>query len=615
MAHLSEPSPEEPTPEVSRPGLGQRLRRAVRKITAFQPRTHWWNLIDYFEARPSVLRRLIVWTIALAVLGAGGSYGYVRWHRMNLIRVARQWLDAGRLDRAGPAVQAALAEQPLRPESWELGATLAWQRGQKLAALAYSEHAAQASRYAAPYVLGWAETAALANQPAEAARALAQLDPKVRAQSARAERVAGEIERQKGSFAEARDHFAAALKLDLAGPVLPADHRFAIDEVPLGLVELRTGDPADHRRALELLTHWAPDRQWGADAMRDLLADALNRHDRADAIRWAEALRAHPRCAVGDIPSCLLALATYDEARYRTMLATLEASFNQEPNRIAVLIGWLTQISRPADGLAWARTLPGNLTDHSPVSIAVAEALVKLRQWSELAAWTKRGPWGPDTEFLRSAFRLKAAHELHDEAGAAQALTSLKALVQGRGDWALFAGANLYAWGLQDPAVALLWIAADHPNVAIQALGTILRHYQLMHDAGGEYQAFRRLHSLRPHDPAIANNFVFFAVLTGQYDQAEVERLARENFQRDPNNILYRANYAFLLDSTGRLDQGLPLLEAKADTWHTAQGFAFAYGLALAQVGRRDKAREVLAVVDLNLLTQQERDLVRAAVR
>jgi hypothetical protein len=179
----------------------------------------------------------------------------------------------------------------------------------------------------------------------------------------------------------------------------------------------------------------------------------------------------------------------------------------------------------------------------------------------------------------------------------------------------MFAGVNLYVWGLRDQAVALLWIASDHPNVAIQALGTILRHYQLMHDAAGQYRAFARLHSLRPSDPAIANNFVFFAVLTGQYDQAEVERLARENFQREPNNILYRANYAFLLDSTGRLEQGLALLEAKADAWHSSQGFAFTYGLALAQTDRKDKAREILAVVDLNLLTQQERDLVHAALR
>jgi len=615
MADLRDVDPGNSPADSDEPRRIGRLRRALRRITALQPRTHWWNLIDYLEARPRLVRRVGIGLVAAALIGLGGGFAYVRWHRLNSIRVARQWLAAGRLDRAQPAIQTAIAELPLRPEPWELASALAWARGQKLGSLAYAEHAAQASQYQFPYVLAWAETAVLANQTADAQRALDKLDPKLRSESSRAERVAGEIARQQNQYAVARDHFAAALKLDAAGPVKSSEDRLAIDEVPLGLMELRTGVPADHRQALATLERWASDPRWGADALRDLLADALQRKDRTAAVRWAEALRAHPRCAIGDLPTCLLALSTYDPKHYEAMVRTLQTQFAEDPNRIAMLMGWLTQIGRPEDGLRWSRTLPATLTEHQPVAIAIAEALRITAQWAALAAWVNRDPWGPDTEFLRSMYRLEAAHALGDQPTAALAWKALQDEVRNRGDFAMFAGANLYVWGLHDEAITVLWMAADHPNVALEALGTILRNYQVLRDAAGEYRAFRRLYALRPQDRDIAHDLVFFAVLSGQYDYALIERLARENFQHDPNNPLYRANYAFLLDSTGRNAEALALLEPKAGAWRTNQGFAFAYGLALAHAGRKEQARPILATIDQRPISRQERELIQAAVR
>jgi Flp pilus assembly protein TadD len=611
----SDSDPEDASTGIRPEGRLARIGRGFRRIAAFSPRAQWWRLLDLLEERPQLVRRVILAVSALAVVAIAGGFAYVRWHRMNSIRVARQWLAADRMDRAPAAVQRALNEQPLRPEPWELASALAWRRGQKLAALGYAEHAALASHDAFPYVLEWAESAVLAEKPEEAARALARMDPAALSQSSRALRVAGEIERQQGRYLAARDRFAAALKVDSAGPVSASDNRLAVDEVPLGLVQLRTGDPADHRRAIEVLSRWAADPRWGADAMRDLLADAMNRQDRPAMIRWAEALRAHPRLTVGDLPICLAALSAADPARYRAALTTLEGEFGQDPNRIAVLLGWLTQIGRSEDGLIWSRTLPAALTQQPPATIAIAEALRKGAHWTELAAWVGRGPWGSETEFLRSCYRLQAAAALGDKRESALAWSTLQTQVHNQGAFAMFAGANLYTWGLRDQAIALLWIAADHPNVAVEALGTIIRHYQLQHDAAGEYQAFRRLHSLRPNDPGIAHNFAFFAVLTGQYDFAEVERIARENFQRDPANPLYRSNYAFLLDSTGRTPQALALLAPKADLWHTVQGFAFVYGLALAHNGQKAEARPVLEHVEQLTLSQAERDRIQAALQ
>jgi hypothetical protein len=429
------------------------------------------------------------------------------------------------------------------------------------------------------------------------------------ARSARAERAAAVLARQHEDFALERQHFTAALKLDAAAH-LPT----GIDDVPLQTLLYRLGSADERAAARVRLEHWTADPRWGADALRGLLADALSRRQLGEAVRWAEALRAHPRFTLEDVRMCLAALAAGDEARFKKMLGSLQLEFRNNPSMSALLMGDLLQIGRPQEVLDWHKSLPAKDQTSTRLSVEVAEALRLTGQWPELKQWIDRASWTPQTQFIQTVYRMEAAHGLGDDADVAKEFERLQRQIQANGASTMFAAANLYGGGLRAQAIELFWAAADIPNVAVSALGTLARHYQSEHDAVGQYKAFRRLHALRRGYPGIANNFAYFAVVSGNFDYAEIERIVMENYRRDPSNLLYLANYAFLLEATSRSSTALKLLEPKSDAWHSSEPFAFAYGLVLSANGRKAEARQVLARIDPKPLTVQERELITSAV-
>ncbi len=577
-----------------------------RRLAAVDLRDQWWNLLNFLEARRR-LRWTLYGVLAALVLSASlGTRFYLWWRDRNAISVARQWLAVGKLDHAAEAVQQALTAAPERPEAWAVAADFAVRTGKNSDAVTYARHAAMLDPGNRELALVWAADAVLANLPDEANKALATIPAAALENSAYGQRIAGELARRKGDLASTRAHFESACHLD--GPL-------AIDEVPLGIVLLSTADPADRRRGLAQLEKWTADRDWGAQTLRTLLADALRHDDRAAMLKWADALRIRPDCTVGDMPNCLFALSKTDEAQFANALTSLEKSYaTTNPSAAAELIGWLNQIGRYADASRWAQTLPREVAQHPPVAVAVAETLRLSGNWTELDAWTKDGDWkSGNLEFLRWLYALEAARKLGQSAHAGELWHTLQNHTQLNGVHAVVTADMLYTWGWRDDAISLLWLAADQPGVAIQALGTLARHYQTQRDAEGQYRAFRRLYALRPQDADIGNNFAFFATLTGN-EGSMAEQIARANHHRFPNNLNYLSTYAFVLHGQNRDPDALALLKPVVSEWEKSPALAFAYGLTLAGADRKAEARTVLSSIDPATLTAQEVNLLKSVL-
>lgn len=573
-------------------------------LRTFDLRDRWWRLLDLLESRRAL--RWTLYAVITVALGFGALrlWVYPWWNKRNAISMARQWISAGRLENAADAVQNAIIAAPEKPETWRLAAELARMRGRKSEAVGYARRAATMAPDDPSYLLEWAFDAMEADKPDEADGALSKLPPGYAAQSAYAQRLMGELARRRVHLTSAMNHFEAALRLD--GPV-------AIDEVPLGLILLNSTIPADRRRGLGLLEKWTADPQWGATALRTLLADAIARNDRPAMLRWAELLHANPRCTMGDMPDCLAALARSDQRHFAGALASLEKDHAVTPQAAAQLVGWLNQIGRSADAVAWMKTLPPEGLKHPPLSVVGAEALRQTAAWPELRDWTLQGNWG-DVEFLRWAYGMQAARALGDKTKADDFWRSLRADATINSVHALFAGDTIFTWGLVDDAVVLWWAAADQggPN-AIQALGTLARHYQVSRDAEGEYRAFRQLHFLHPEDPDATNNFVYFATLTKNGGPL-IERLSRENLARDPQNPTYLATRAFVLFMNDRPAAALAVLKPRAADVDKSPALEFAYGLALAGTGNKAEARGLLGKLDPTTQTPWEIDLIKRAL-
>jgi predicted Zn-dependent protease len=580
--------------------------RCRRALAAFDLRDRWWSLLNYLEARRRLRWMLIGGVAAVVLSAAAGMWFYSWWRDRTAISMARQWLAAGRLDHAATAVEEALAAAPERPEAWAVAADVASRAGKKAEAVTYARHAAMLDPASRQRALIWAADAVLANLPDEAAKALATIPAAELENSAYGQRIAGELARRKGDLASARAHFESACRLE--GPL-------AIDEVPLGIVLVNGSDPAERQRGLKLLEKWSDDREWGMPALRSLLADALQRDDRAAMLKWADALRIRPDCSVADMPNCLLALSKTGEADFAKEIASLEKSYaTTTPDAAAVFIGWLNRIGRTTEALQWAQTLPRAAARRPPMAVAVAETLRLSGKWTELDTWTRDGDWkNGNLEFLRWLYALEAARKLGQTSRADEFWHTLQNHSQFNSVHALFAADTLYTWGWRDDALALLWLAADQRGVAVQALGTLARHYQLQRDAEGQYRVFRRLYTLRPQDPDIGNNFALFAAVTGN-EEGLAERIVRANHDRFPDNLNYLATYALVLHVQNRDAEALMLIKPAVSGWKKSTALAFAYGLALAGSDQKAEARAVLSTIDPASLTIQEADLVKAAL-
>ena len=580
-----------------------RQRRA--KASAFDFREHWWRFQDRWEHQRSFRLVLLSASGLIVLLIAAGLLLYPWWTQRNAIRITRKWIDADRLDYAAESINRALAGNPARPEFWRLAAEIARLNRQPVQAVENARRAAALAPGNSEYTLVWASEALQADQLPVAQRALATLPADTLAGSAAAQRMLGEIARRRHQPAEAAKYFEAALQLD--GPV-------AIDEVPLGLVLLSSDAKPDHARGQSLLLRWTTDREWGPAALRGLLGYARQTGDAAATAKWAQALLQHSAVTVADLPLCLGALAEADPTAYAKVLAALKQAHAISPAAATQLLGWLNQIGRTADAQDFIRTLPPEGMRRPPLVAAAAEILRQSHDWAALLDWTGKGSWGNDVDFLRWVYRWEAARQTGDAATANELWQTLRSHTQLLGGHGLFAASTLYAWGRVPEAVALYWLVADQSNdSAIQALGSLARHYQVQRDAEGQYRAFRRLHTLHPQDAAIGNNYAFFAALTGNEIRSAAQA-AGTNLQADPQNLDYLATAAFVSLMANRAGDTLAQLQPKAGIGAKSPGFAFVYGLALAKTGNRAAARPLLQQLPPESLTLQEVELIRASL-
>jgi len=582
-----------------------RWYRSVSWFRTFDLREQWWRLLDYFEARRTARRVLYSTFAGFLLVLVLWLWVYPWWAGRNTLSMARQWMAAGQLHYAADAVQKALAKNPQQPELWMLAAELARLGGQKSMEVEYAHQAALLQPGVAKYAFEWAAAALRADMRDVARQALAGISEAELERSSIAQRLRGELARRNRQLDVAINHFEAALKIDGPG---------AIDELPLGLCLLAVPDAARRQRGLELLGKWTADREWGAGALRILLEDAIARNDHPAMAKWAETLRGHPRCTVGDIPNCLSALAKADEGRFGIVVAQFKQAHQASPEAAAQLIGWLNQIGRSAEALEWMKTLPEQAMSRPPLSAAKAESLRLSSDWSGLLSWTAQGSWGDNLDFLRWAYGMLAARSLGDEKQAGELWRSLYNHAQTNSVHGLFAGSTIYTWGLPKEAEDLWWqVAGQGNNLAIEALGTLARHYQVRRDAAGQYRVFNQLHGLHPRDPDVTNNFVFFAALTGNREQL-AEQLARENLARYPGNQTYLATHAFVLLVQGQAEASLKAIKPLAEEAGKSSAVAFVYGLALAGTGEKAKAKEILQTLDPATMTLRELEVIKAAL-
>lgn len=562
----------------------------------------WWSFLDTWE-KHRALRFTSYALVSLILAGAVIAWGvYPQWAKQNAARITQQWLEANKLQHASHAAQKAIEESPESAESWQLAAEVARRRNDKQRALYNSGMAAQLAPENLKLVLLWASDALLSDQTKIAQSALDLLAEETLESSAWGQRIAGEIARRSHDFPAARVHFERAIAIE--GP-LP------VNQVPLATLQLSSSDATERQAARKLLRRWTDDADWGAPVLRTLLSDAIQWDDQPAMIRWADQLRAHPQCTLTDIADCLTALSRADETRFQEVITLMKQRHAQNAPDAAQLIGWLNRLGRSDEAVAWIESLPSDLINTLPLPPLVSETFRLDDRWGALLTWTRSGDWGDNLDPLRNAYHLLAAIKLAQTETAETTWQNLQRQTNTNGGRALYVANIVYTWGLKKQAIEMLWSATKQPGHAFEALGTLARHYQVSRDADGQFRVFQELHGLRSNDPDIANNFAFFAGLTGNSIRL-AEDLAKDNFQRFPANDTYRATYAYLLIRSGEFAQAKAVIQSIIRKWREVPAIAFVHGLLLVHEGDQEAARDVFYTLNPDELTKREVDLIES---
>jgi Tfp pilus assembly protein PilF len=417
--------------------------------------------------------------------------------------------------------------------------------------------------------------------------------------------VAGWLARAEGNFAEQEEQFAAAVKKE------PSNDLYQFN---LAVLQIQSSDAAKSltaRSALDRLSKLTPFR---TGALRALLNDAVARNELARANNFAQQLQLSQQVTFGDYLLCLNFYRKLDEKKFRLLLERVKPFAARNPSDLASLMSWMNQNGLAADVVKWIDKLPADKLTLPPVSIAVADAYADAKNWSRLKRWTRSGSWG-QSDYLRLGYQAIAGRQLRRtvedaefEAFWRSAEQATKALPERELGLAHLAS----KWNLPSESEELWLRLAKNPPMRREALNALWQLYRAKNEVGKLYQILQRLHESSPSEPPITADLARLG-LNIDRNMQQSQDLAKEAYDRAPNEINCAVTYAFSLDRLGRNAEGLEIIK-KLPPGQLHDPHAAVYvALLLVDANQLGAAKEYIDAADDGKVYPEEKKLLDEA--
>jgi thioredoxin-like negative regulator of GroEL len=477
--------------------------------------------------------------------------GWKRWHEARLLTEAKGRLDQNNLNEAEVRARQALAidpnslvaarilaettEKQNRPE------TVVWR-----AQIARLEPGLESE-------LNLASAALRFGQFDLARAAVERVAPEDREKAAY-HIVAGWLSRAQGNVAEEERHFAAAVAQEPTNDV----YRFN-----LAVLQILSPDPEKSAAARNQLERLSKVPQFRTEALRALLDNALRQNQTDAANELAQALQMSPQVTFADYLLCLELYRKLDPKKFDALLDKVKPVAAREGHDLAQLLSWMNKNGLAIAALKWSEKLPVDQTNRPPVAIAVAEALARTKSWSRLKRWSRSGSWGDD-DYLRLAYQaygVRQSRRTAESEAEFDALWNSAAAAAGAQPEHKLALARLAStWNLT-PEAEQLWLnVAKAPSAQREALDALYTLYRETNDLPNLRLTTERLHEISPEEVGLAANAARFALLL-DHNGAASRALAKQAYEKAPNDPGAAVTYAFALYGIGRTAEGIKILE------------------------------------------------------
>ena len=583
--------------------MAEKIRRVRRrgKVRLFSNLGPFWQR-QLWPARLALVIGASALAVALGIISLNyGSKLYRGWHETRLLHGAAAMLQEEKFTQATQNAREVLQLHPdslpafqilaEAAEKQNLEETVFWRA--QITRLLPNDPASQ---------LNLASAALRFGQLDVARKALDHVSPADR-DTAAFHVVAGWLARAEGNFAEQEEQFAAAVKKE------PSNDLYQFN---LAALQIHSADPkksANARATLDRLSKLAPFR---TGALRALLNDAVEGNDLAAADNFAQQLQMSQQVTFGDYLLCLNIYRKLDEKRFHVLLEKVKPFAVRNPSDLASLMDWMNNNGLAGEVVKWTEKLPADKTASPPVSIAIAEAYTNVKNWSRLKRWTGRGFWG-EAEYLRLAYHAIAMRQSRQSAAETEALwRSAEQAAYEQPERELDLARLASKWNLQDESEQLWLRVAKNPPMRRQALDALARLYRANNETGKLYDVLQRLHESSPNEPPITADLARLGLNIDQ-NTKQSQELAKEAYDRAPNDVNCAVTYAFSLYRLGRAAEALEIIrKLPADQLHDPHAAVYV-AVLLLDSNQAEGAKEYIDAAEDGEIYIEERKLLEDA--
>src|SRR6476620_7694382 len=557
--------------------------------------------------------RLVVAIAGLAIAFLLGiffvSYGSKlseNWRERRLLEKATTLLKEGDFSKAAQMAQALALRHPNSLAALSILADAA-ERQNLEEAVAWRERIARLLPKDPESQLNLASAALRFGKLDLAREALDRVSPSDR-DSAAFHVVAGWLALAEGNFAEQEEQFAAAVHKE------PKNDLYQFN---LAALQIRSKDAEKSKNARDTLERLITIAPYRTGALRALLNDAVQRNDRAAADSFAQQLQMSPEVTFGDYLLCLNFYQKLDEKKFRRLLEKVKPFAARNASDLASLIDWMNQNELAGDVVKWIDKLPPAQLSSPLASVAVADAYATVKNWSRLKRWTRTGNWG-DAAYLRLAYGAIAERHLrsdNDSSAKSEFETlwqSAAGLSEGMPDHELMLARLATKSQLANQSEELWIRVEENPTMRREALDNLRQLYRAKDETTKLYAVLQRLHESSPNEAPITADLARLGLNLGENTESS-HQLAKEAYDRAPNDVDCVVTSAFSLSRLGRSADALPIIQnLPPDELHDPHAAVYA-ALLLAEAGQVESARDYIAAADDEKIYPEEEKLLDEA--
>ena len=575
-----------------------RARQLFVGLSLFQQR--------FWLARLGII--VVVTAIAFllgVVLFSYGSRLYDNWRQSRLLHRATALLQEGKLSKAAQTAQELLARHPDSLPALRVLAEAAEEQNLE-DAVRWREQIARLLPTDLDSQLNLASVALRFGKLDLARQALDRVPSGDRDRAA-FHVVAGWLARAQGNFAEQEEQFAAAVKKE------PANELYQFN---LAALQIRSRDPEKSVKARDTLQRLSKLAPYRSGALRALLNDAVARNDLAAADNFAQQLQMSPEITFGDYLLCLNFYRKLDEKKFRLLLERVKPFAARDPSNLALLMDWMNQNGLAGDVVKWIDKLPTAQLSSTPTSVAAADAYARVKNWSRLKRWTRAGTWG-ESEYLRVAYQAIATRQSRPRSGNPNTefeslWRSAEQLANEQPERELTLARLASKWELEKESEGLWWRVAENPPTRREALEELRRFYRGKNQTDRLYDVLQRLHESSPNEAPITADLARLGLNMGQNTE-QSHQLAKEAFDRAPNEVNCALTYAFSLSRLGKNAEAVEIVETLSTEQLHDPHAAVYVALLLAQAGQIEAANNYIAIADDGKIYPEEEKLLDEA--